>query len=60
MDWDEASRQTAPGLVEDLSSLSIAELEARIAAMEAEIVRIREELEAKRAHERAASALFKN
>ena len=60
MDWDEVSRQTAPGAAEDLSSLSIAELEARITAMEAEIVRIREELEAKRAHERAASALFKN
>lgn len=60
MDWDEASRQPASWLSEDLTSLSIAELEARMAAMEAEMVRVKEELEAKRAHERAASALFRD
>lgn len=60
MDWNEASRQPASWRAEDLTNLSIVELEARMAAMEAEIVRVREELEAKRAHERAASALFRN
>lgn len=60
MDWDEASRQPVSWLAEDLTSLSIAELEARMAAMEAEIVRVKEELETKRAHERAASALFRD
>lgn len=60
MDWDEVSRQPASWLAEDLTSLSIAELEARMTAMEAEIVRVKDELEVKRAHERAASALFKS
>lgn len=60
MDWDEAQRQPASWLAEDLTNLSIAELEGRMAAMEAEIIRVKEELEAKRAHERAASALFRD
>ncbi len=44
---------------ENLSALSVAELEARIKDLEQEIVRVRAELDAKRRHEDAASALFK-
>lgn len=59
MDWDEPRSQPASPIKEDLSALSIGELEARVVALEAEIVRIKATLEAKRAHEKAASALFK-
>jgi uncharacterized small protein (DUF1192 family) len=62
MDWDELQpRKTQSGAAigDNLSTLSVAELEARIAAFEAEIARVREELEAKQRHEQAASALFK-
>jgi uncharacterized small protein (DUF1192 family) len=62
MDWDE--RRPAPvkaiTLGEDLTSLSIAELEARIAALTLEIDRVREEVQAKRTHEAAAAAVFKS
>jgi uncharacterized small protein (DUF1192 family) len=60
MDWDEVRPQPAKVITVggDLRSLSVAELEARIGALEQEIIRIRGELEAKRAHERAAAALF--
>ena len=44
---------------EPLGDLSIAELEARIAALTQEIERVGEELRAKRTHEAAAAALFK-
>lgn len=62
MDWDEirakpVARQIAIG--EDLSGLSIAELEHRIGALRSEIERVETELTAKRRHEAAASALFK-
>jgi uncharacterized small protein (DUF1192 family) len=62
MDWDEIRPpKPATGTVigENLSTLSVAELEARIAELEREIVRVRAELDAKRRHEDAASALFK-
>jgi uncharacterized small protein (DUF1192 family) len=61
MDWDEdRPKPAAPVTVgEPLSSLSIAELEARIAALTQEIERVREELRLKRTHEAAAAALFK-
>jgi len=59
MDWDEPRLQPA-SRKEDLSTLSIGELEARIGELEAEIERVKETLSAKRAHEQAASALFKN
>jgi uncharacterized small protein (DUF1192 family) len=60
MDWDEVRPQPTKVITvgEDLRSLSVGELEARIGALEEEIRRIRVELEAKRAHERAAAALF--
>lgn len=61
MDWDEA--RPAPSKVvtvgEDLSTLSVAELEQRVATLDAEIVRVKTEIAAKRAHESAAAALFK-
>lgn len=61
MDWDEARPKpaTGPMIGENLATLSVAELEARIGALEREIARVKAELEAKRKHESAASALFK-
>jgi uncharacterized small protein (DUF1192 family) len=61
MDWDEARPAPARAITvgEALSSFSIAELEARIVALTREIERVREELAAKRAHEAAATAVFK-
>lgn len=62
MDWDELSPKkprTGAAIGDNLSTLSVAELEARIAAFEQEIERIKTELEGKRRHEAAANALFK-
>jgi uncharacterized small protein (DUF1192 family) len=64
MNWDEDRQKptgrAAPITVgEPLASFSIAELEARIAALTQEIERVQEELRAKRAHEAAAAAVFK-
>ncbi len=62
MDWDDVRQpSTASAIVigEELSGLSIAELEHRIAALQTEIERVTAELGKKRAHEAAASALFK-
>ena len=46
-------------LGEDLSRLSVAELEQRLVALRAEIERLTAEQAAKKAHEAAAAALFK-
>lgn len=59
MDWDEARPKPKIAIGEDLRTLSVAELEERIGAHEAEIDRIRTELKAKRAQEMAAANLFK-
>jgi len=61
MDWDDIKPKPATGVTigDNLSSLSVGELEARIKDLEKEIVRVRAELDAKRKHEDAASALFK-
>ncbi len=61
MDWDEVRAKPKPGAAigENLETLSVAELEARIAELEREIARVKTELEARRRHEDAASALFK-
>lgn len=61
MDWDEIKPKAATGATigENLTTLSVAELEARIADLEQEIARVRAELDTKRRHEDAASALFK-
>jgi uncharacterized small protein (DUF1192 family) len=61
MDWDEV-RPAPPksaSVGENLETLSVAELESRIAAFTAEIERVAAELAKKRAHEHAAAALFK-
>jgi uncharacterized small protein (DUF1192 family) len=61
MDWDEVRPKPKPGTAigENLETLSVAELEARILELECEIVRVKAELQKKRRHEDAASALFK-
>jgi uncharacterized small protein (DUF1192 family) len=61
MDWDEQRPAPARAITvgEALGSFSIAELEARIVALTREIERVQEELGAKRAHEAAATAVFK-
>jgi uncharacterized small protein (DUF1192 family) len=60
MDWDEpkakSQRQIAVG--EELSSLSIADLEERIARLRDEIARIEATLAARRKHGAAAAELF--
>ena len=61
MDWDDAKPKSAKALVvgEDLGTLSLGELEARVAALDAELARVRREIEAKRARSAAAADLFK-
>lgn len=61
MDWDDMKPKPKPGLTigESLETLSLAELEARIAALTGEIDRVKAEIAAKKAHEAAASAVFK-
>lgn len=61
MDWEEAKEKTvkAAGIGDNLDKLSVAELEARIVAFEAEIVRVRTEMAKKKAHNAAAESLFK-
>jgi uncharacterized small protein (DUF1192 family) len=62
MDWDEIAPKkpkTNAAVGDSLATLSVAELEERIADFEREIERVKAELEAKRKHEAAASALFK-
>lgn len=61
MDWDDV-RPAPPkstSIGDNLETLSVSELESRIAALEAEIERVKAELARKRAHENAAAALFK-
>jgi len=62
MDWDEIAPKkpkSSAALGDNLATLSVAELEMRIAEFEREIERVKMELEAKRKHEEAANALFK-
>jgi uncharacterized small protein (DUF1192 family) len=61
MDWDDLKPKAPKGVTlgESLESLSVAELEARIAALRAEIGRVEGELAAKKAHEAAAASIFK-
>ena len=53
------SRRRRVTLGEDLKSLSVSELEARIGELQQEIERVKGELGAKKAHEAAAAAVFK-
>jgi uncharacterized small protein (DUF1192 family) len=61
MDWDENAPKPVKAVTvgEPLHTLSVAELDARVAALKAEITRVEAELTAKRSHEAAAAALFK-
>lgn len=61
MDWDDVVKKPAKGFAvgDSLETLSIAELEARIASLRDEIARIEAEVTTKRRHEAAASALFR-
>ncbi|MEZ5853513.1 MAG: DUF1192 domain-containing protein [Hyphomicrobiaceae bacterium] len=61
MDWDEPLKSPKRTIVvgEDLSALSVAELQARIATLNEEIERIGREITSKKAHTNAADALFK-
>lgn len=54
-------RKPAPEIVigQDISTLSVAELENRIAELEAEIVRSKEALKARAATKNAAEAVFR-
>ena len=61
MDWDDLKPKPKPSVTlgEDLTTLSVAELESRIAALQGEIERVKTELGAKKAHEAAAAQIFK-
>lgn len=62
MDWDDLKpKQPAKAVTvgEDLSAMSVAELDARVAALEAEIARVQTERRAKAARNAAADQLFK-
>lgn len=61
MDWEDVRpKATGISVGETLEKLSVAELEARIASLRTEIERVSAELTKKKAHEAAASALFKS
>lgn len=62
MDWDDLKpKQPARAITvgEDLSAMSIAELDARVAALQAEIARVEAERRTKAARSAAADQLFK-
>jgi len=61
MDWDEVRPKPLKEITvgANLTALSIEDLQARIAALESEIIRVRAELDTKRTQQRAADELFK-
>lgn len=61
MDWDDVRPKPSSGatLGENLEKFSVSELEARLKALELEAGRVAAELSKKKAHEAAASQLFK-
>ena len=62
MDWDDLTPRPASKAVtvgESLVTLSVSELEARLAVLAQEMERVRAEIAAKKAHEAAAAAVFK-
>ncbi len=61
MDWDDLKPKPAKvvALGDDLTTLSVTELEARIGALESEILRVKAEMGVKKARQAAASDLFK-
>lgn len=63
MDLDDLMPPRKPSgaaIGENLATLSVSELEKRIKDLEAEIERVRLELDRKRKHEEAARSLFKS
>ena len=60
MDWDEARPRPKAAIGENLTTLSLGELEQRVTDLEREITRVKEEISKKRAHEAAASSFFKS
>ncbi len=62
MDFDDVKPEpkSGPSIGEDLSTLSVAELEQRIASLNKEIDRVKAELETKKGRQAAADNLFKN
>lgn len=61
MDWDEPTKKpSAVTLGEDLSTLGIGELEARVEALHSEIARVENEIKRKKAQKEAAASLFKD
>ncbi len=60
MEWDEPKAKNAKTIMigEDLSEISIADLQARVAALKAEIERTEAVAAAKRKHSAAAAELF--
>jgi uncharacterized small protein (DUF1192 family) len=60
MDWDDLKPKPKPSVTlgEDLTALSVAELEARIGELNGEIERVKTELGAKTAHEAAAAQIY--
>ena len=60
MDWDDKPKPAKALTVgEDLSTISVGELKARITALEAEIQRVQAEIATKKARASAAADLFK-
>ncbi|MBY0561695.1 DUF1192 domain-containing protein [Hyphomicrobium sp.] len=63
MDLDDlmpGKKPSGAAIGDNLETLSVAELEKRIADLNAEIARVNVELDRKRQHEAAARALFKS
>lgn len=60
MDWDEPKARKTFAIGENLSTLSVGELEDRIAALAAEIDRVKAEVDAKKKHSAAAASIFKS
>jgi len=63
MDFDDLlppKKPSGAGIGDSLETLSVAELDKRIKDLEAEIIRVRAELDRKKRHEEAAHALFKS
>ena len=59
MDFDDLDPRTKTPALRDLSPLSVAELSAYIAALEAEISRVRQAITAKQSVRSGAELLFK-
>lgn len=61
MDWDEVRQKPGSTIIvgEPLHQLSVSDLEERLTALREEVRRVEQEIASKRAHEQAASALFK-